>query len=187
MTALASMSQAAPAPIYAGLDLSLTSTGIAIAHAGTVTVARVTSKPTAQTSAAQSGRLDDLVRRITQLIPFSDVTRVAIEGPAFGANDAGAHIRGGLWWLIRRELFIAGIDTIIVPPANVKKYATGKGNAPKDAVLAAAVRGFPDVDVTGNDEADALWLAAICARHFDDPIDSVITEARLDALRKVSR
>lgn len=41
-------------------------------------------------------------------------------------------------------------------PSEVKKHATGKGNAKKDVVLAAARVRWPNV--RGHDEADARWL-----------------------------
>jgi Holliday junction resolvasome RuvABC endonuclease subunit len=53
------------------------------------------------------------------------------------------------------------------------QYATGKGNAQKDHVLAAAIRLWPDVAITGNDTADALILAAIGCRTLNLSIDAV--------------
>lgn len=178
--------QAPPSPIVIGLDLSLTSTGLAIVHNGRATVTRVTSKPTGSTTADQLIRLRVIVSRIRAAIPASTRTVAAVEGPAFGANDPGAHIRGGLWWMVREMLDAEDIDVVVVTPATLKKYATGKGNAAKDAVLAAAVRRFPDVDVTGNDEADALWLAAIRARIEGQPIDE-LPAVQVDATKGVTR
>lgn len=182
----ATASQAPADAIYVGLDLSLASTGIAVVHGHNITVSRVRTKPVGQSSEEQSARLDLILDGIMAAVPVSDQTRAAVEGPAFGSNDKGAHVRGGLWWLVRRELRHAGIDVIVCPPASVKKYATGKGNAQKDAVLAAVIRRYPDVDVTGNDEADALTLAAMRARIDGAPFDSV-TQACEGALNGVGR
>lgn len=44
-------------------------------------------------------------------------------------------------------------------PNEIKKRATGKGNANKDAVVAAAQQRWPNV--TDNNEADALWLMVL--------------------------
>lgn len=165
--------QTPPAPIIVGLDLSLASTGVAITFGGLTRVTRITSKPTGKTTADQLARLRRIVADIRAELPASDHTVAAVEGPAFGANDSGAHVRGGLWWMVRDMLDADGVDVAVIPPTTLKKYATGRGNAPKDAVLAAAVRRFPDVDVTGNDEADALWLAAMRARMEGHPIDDV--------------
>ena len=180
--------QAPPSPIYVGLDLSLTSTGIAIIHDGTATVRRITSKPKPKaTTADQAERLDILVSQIISAIPPSDSTMVAIEGPSYGSSGSAAHILGGLWWLVRHSLRVEGLDVTVVAPGTVKKYATGSGNAAKDQVLAAVVRRYPDVDVTGNDEADALVLAAIIARINGDAIEASLPVAQAAAVLAVTR
>ena len=179
--------QAPPTPIFIGLDLSLTSTGVATIHGDIVTVRRVTSKATSGTSADTAARLDRIVAEILGHVPLSDSTHVAIEGPSYGSVGTGQHVRGGLWWLVRTELARAGIDTIIVAPSTLKKYATGKGNAGKDAVLAAVIRRYPLVEVTGNDEADALVLAAIAARVGGYPIDLNLPVAQVAAATAVTR
>lgn len=43
-------------------------------------------------------------------------------------------------------------------PAEVKKVATGKGNANKDQVLAAAIAKWPAVNIVDHNQADALWI-----------------------------
>ena len=165
-------SQAPADRIYVGLDLSLTSTGVAITHGDTTTVQRITSKGRKDaTSAEQTERLIDIVERIAGAVPVTEHTRIAIEGPSFGSTGSAAHIIAGLWWLVRR--YFRDDDVVIVPPGTVKKYATGSGAAQKDAVLAAVVRRYPHVEVTGNDEADALVLAAIAARIDGHPFDEV--------------
>lgn len=172
---------------FVGIDLSLSSTGMAVISPEGIYVHRIKTKPVEKDSAAQVARLDSILASITDETFTHGGPAVAVEGPAFGSNDRGAHIRGGLWWMLRRELWREGIDTLIVPPTTVKKYATGKGNAQKDAVLAAVIRRYPAVDVTGNDEADALVLAAICARFHASPIDLNLPVAQVAAMSGVGR
>lgn len=176
-----------------GLDLSLTSTGIAVIGSDqTVTVSRVQSK------GSKTATLNDRRERIHKLdlAIFQHIVNahehsltgpplVVIEAPSFGqARQGGQHDRSGLWWLVVSR---AGqyYDIAEVAPATRSKYATGKGNAAKDAVLAAVVRRYPQVDVTGNDEADALILAAMGARHLGQPIDDLPKThlAAMDAVR----
>lgn len=53
-----------------------------------------------------------------------------------------------------------GVDKVqYVAPTELKKFATGKGNADKDAVMLAAAKIEPMI--ANNDEADAWWLWAI--------------------------
>jgi Holliday junction resolvasome RuvABC endonuclease subunit len=70
-----------------------------------------------------------------------------------------AIVLGGLHMLVLDLLEWRGIETVAVAPADLKKYATGRGNADKDVMLLAAARLEPAV--TNNDEADAWWLHAI--------------------------
>lgn len=143
-----------------GVDLSLTSTGIAQRR----TVGRLTP-PKGVTGL-------DRLRWIRQhvLVASAGVDLVVVEGLAFSSNTGKASERAGAWWLVVDALDAAGLSVAVVPPASRCRYATGKGNAPKDAVLAAACRRFPDVDVTGNDQADALWLAAMGCEYLGAPM-----------------
>ena len=69
-------------------------------------------------------------------------------------------------------MYLAGHPVAEVAPALLKKYATGKGNAAKDEVLASVVRRYPQVDISGNDISDALVLAAMGARQLRTPIET---------------
>lgn len=139
-----------------GLDLSLSSTGVASSR-GWVNRIRGT------TDGSKFSRVRLIKSAVIEYVRHADL--VVVEGPSFGSGTAGRqgghHERAGLWWLVMDAVDSHGKRWMEVPPAVLKKYATGKGNAGKDEVLAAAVRRFPHIEVRGNDEADALWLAAI--------------------------
>lgn len=171
------------------LDLSLSSTGAArvdftpqpLGPEGiTVTLQRVQSKPPPipagrkhPTLAQTSIRLRKLAQQIVALAVGADL--VLVEGPSFGSSGAGTWDRAGLWWLVVGRLTGAGLQVVLIPPSNVKTYALGKGNGPgtdKDAVLAATVRRYLDLaEVTGNDVADALIMAAMGCRWIGQPIE----------------
>lgn len=170
----------------AGVDLSLTSTGIAVVTPSRTVLERVTSSGRKDATLDQrQERLAVLTRRIVVSIPLT-ADLVAIEGPSFGqSRQSGEHDRAGLWWLVVSAMRRQGVRVVEIPPATVKTYATGKGNAPKDHVLAAVVRRYPDVDVAGNDQADALVLAAMAARHLGSPIDDMPKD-HLRAMDKVA-
>jgi crossover junction endodeoxyribonuclease RuvC len=170
--------------VIIGLDLSLTSTGIvAVDEGGGIAQRRLRPKLDG------IELLDFIVQTVantTSPILGIGADLVVMEGPAFGAKGSAFHQLAGLWWIVRHRLWALHIPVAVASPSELKKYATGKGNAGKDEVLACAVRRFPQVpaDVLNNDIADALWVAAMGARHLGHPIDSV-PKANHSALDKV--
>lgn len=160
-----------------GLDLSLTATGVALIEDGSITVRTITSKPSGDSLDARQARLHNLVANLlTNHMPTDPVDLVVIEQPAFSRTTGHHHDRSGLWWMVvdaiwgwREEI----TPMAEVPPTTLKKYATGKGNAAKDAVLLAVARRYPHVDIRDNNMADALVLAAMGARHLEHPVDDV--------------
>lgn len=159
-------------PIIVGIDLSLTSTGIAVMCADIIDVQRIRSvgrKDATVTDTAK--RIDTIGSAVALNAAGTDLA--VIEAPSFGSRNGSQHERGGLWWDVIRRLVRLGVPIATVSPQCRAKYATGRGNAGKDEVLAAVVRRYPDVDVTGNDVADALVLAAMGARWLGAPIDDL--------------
>jgi hypothetical protein len=178
----------------AGLDLSLTSTGLAINetdsdagdHGG---AARIRTARAAQCTDLVA---DDLRRIRTIAVAIGEAgtwgsNLVVVEGPSYGqARQTGEHTRAGLWWRVVDEADYHGVPLLVVPPATLKTYATGKGNSSKDAVLAAVVKRYPGWEVTGNDVADAVILCAIGSRLLGHPLESSLPQSHLRALDKLT-
>lgn len=147
-------------PKVVGLDLSLTSTGVA-GRGWTDTI-----KPHPKM------RGDDRLLFIRQQIVTTwtpGAALVAVEGPSYGSTGRGQHERAGLWWMVVCALRTHGIPVAVIPPSSLKKYATGRGVGDKDDVLLAVARRF-DWFAGKNDEADALVLAAMAADHLGQPM-----------------
>lgn len=164
-----------------GIDLSLTSPGLAIVDS--IGLVAWTLKPTG----TGLDRMRAIRAEITSVVN-DDTTLVLIEGPSYGSQSkgrqSGHHERAGLWWLVYERLERdTTIPVVVVPPANLKQYATGKGNASKDAVLVAAAKRLPDFD-GDNNAADAAWLAAMGADHLGRPLQAMPQTHRA-ALAKV--
>lgn len=147
-----------------GVDPSISSTGVAVISSY-VAVTRVQSKPGGQDLDDRLQRMRRQVLAVLEAMAVVEPSLIVIEGPAFGKNNAQTHMLAGFWWLLVHGLQKVAPIAVVQPPT-LKKFATGRGNAPKDEVLAAAVRGFPEIAVKGNDEADALALAAMGADRF---------------------
>ncbi len=78
-----------------------------------------------------------------------------------------AHIYGGIVSVIQAwcESAPGGLPYQGIPVGSIKKFATGKGNANKEAMLAAARAQWPDADISDYNEADARWIATYSALH----------------------
>lgn len=137
-------------PTVVGLDLSLRRTGVA-----TATSARLLIPPA---QLAGFARLRWIRAQVLGACLTAD--HVVVEGLSYGSHTPSALERAGLWHLVMVAIDARGITWTEVAPATLKKYATGKGNADKGQVLAAAIKRLP-VDVDNDNTADAAWLAAI--------------------------
>lgn len=163
-----------------GIDPSLTATGIARADGGLVTVG---SKPTDGTVSAELTRVVTLVEQI--VIAAQPFDLVVIEAPSFGqGKQAGDHLRAGLWWLLTSRLSAARAEVVRVPPAVLKKLATGKGNATKPDMRMALFQ-RAGVDCRDDNQVDAWWLRECGRQHFDHPGRLSLPALNLGALAKV--
>ncbi len=59
--------------------------------------------------------------------------------------------------------FDLGLPLKSFMPSQIKKEATGFGNASKDLVLQKARIQFKDQHIASNDQADALWILRLAA------------------------
>lgn len=134
-----------------GLDLSLRATGLAHPD-GRVEVFRPPDR-----GMVRLARIRDVVLDAASEIPG---TTVMIEGYSMGSFGNAFLSLAELGGVVRLALWTEGIASVDVAPSRLKRYATGKGNADKAAVLQAAWKrlGHEGTDHNG---ADALWLRAL--------------------------
>jgi Holliday junction resolvasome RuvABC endonuclease subunit len=138
-------------PLVIGLDLSLTSTGIA-GHGWTDHI---------RTKTRGDARLDYLLSSIADFIKLADL--VVLEGPSYGhAALAGHEDLAGLRVLVRRYCWRHQIPYAVIPPSSLKLYATGRGNATKGEVRSAVADryGIHTEGAARYDEADAYVAMA---------------------------
>ena len=140
-----------------GLDQSLTSFGGARASsAGEVELHRW--QPGKRRGHERMQWLLDNVEAAAEGCDFG-----VIEGLSFGAKGSSLLDLAGLFGVVCHRLWQIGLPYAVVPPSSRMKYLTGRGQADKDTCLLAVVRRFPDIEVNGNDQADALTMAAMGA------------------------
>lgn len=137
------------------LDLG-TTTGWALrSHDGLITSGTVSFRP---------GRFDGGGMRylrftnwLTELDRLSGpIAAIWFEEVRRHAGTDAAHVFGGLLATLTTWAELRGIPYSGVPVGTIKKHATGRGNAPKqDMIAAARSRGFSPAD---DNEADAIAI-----------------------------
>lgn len=112
-------------------------------------------------------RMVELVAKLMRFLEPNDV--VAIEGYAFGAQGQGLKFQYGLGEMIRGELFKLGYKPQEVAPAQLKKFATGKGNTKKDEMVLPIFRCW-QFESNSDNIRDAFVLAHIAlGMSINDP------------------
>lgn len=170
------------APRVVGLDLSLTATGIADSDGSVGTI---------KTKLRGCERLAWIAEQVANAIDSAADSwvggawpLVVIEDYAFSRADAHSHQVGELGGVIRLQLHEAEVPWVAVVPSSLKKYATGKGNANKAAMLQAAWQRL-GYEGTDDNEADALWLRAMGLDALGHPLVALPAVNRA-ALEKVA-
>jgi len=164
-----------------GIDQSLTSSGLVVLDAGAIDLVE-TLKP-GKVRGFQ--RVQMILDRAEALA--LDCDAVAMEGPAMHAQGRALTGLFGLYGCLTQRLWQVGREPWIVSPTARARYATGKGNAGKDLVLASVIRRYDDERILGNDVADALVIAALIARRLGEPleVEGHLPKTCLEALEKV--
>nr|WSX48860.1 hypothetical protein OG409_07815 [Streptomyces sp. NBC_00974] len=151
-------------PLVVGLDLSLTSTGIA----GDGWTANV------RTKTRGDARLRILQIAVADYIKQADL--VVMEGPSFGhAHLAGHEDLAGLRILVRQYCYRHHIPYAVIPPSSLKLYAAGNGRAEKGTVRTSIADryGYLTEGPARYDEADAYAAMAAGYDWLGQPLKSV--------------
>jgi crossover junction endodeoxyribonuclease RuvC len=154
-----------------GLDLSLTSTGVSTAWGALLASAPVFEAVKPPPKLKTWARMDWMIKELGGIVTAADPDLIVIEGPGYHAAARGSywHENAGLWWEITLRLWRARRPMTAITPSTLKKYATGSGAAKKSAMCVAAAHRF-GLAAIGEDEADALWLAAAGCQHYGWPL-----------------
>lgn len=160
-------------PRVLGLDLSISATGIA-APDGTTSVLKLHASNGDQ-------RLNIILDAITDQLN-QGVDLAVIEDLPTHAQGAG--ITGMVHGVTRWALIDTGTPYALVPPASLKKYATGRGNAGKPDMRMALYQ-RAGIDERDDNAVDAWWLRAMGLDHLGHPPTPMPTTHRA-ALEKIT-
>lgn len=135
-----------------GVDPSLSSTGLAYDNDQ---LATIKTKPDAGDHRLQP--IYDAVYAAAGSGLWRDMNVLAIlEDLPVNAMSAGK--TGQSQGVVRLALVAAGASIISIPPATLKKYAVGKGNAKKKEMVQEWNKAFPDHQTKDDNQVDAGFL-----------------------------
>lgn len=148
---------------FIGIDLALTNTGV-VSWSPEDGWDRCTirSTPGDGTPTGFLSRAHRIVGEVINWADPDDSTVWAIESPALHAKGAAVDRMFAHWWIAMDDLTNHHEEPWVFTPSQIKKVATGRGNAKKDEVILAAAKRLPEADVRNEHEADAAWIA-VCA------------------------
>lgn len=175
--------------IVAGIDPSLTNTGIAILKDG---------QPLhlAKEGWSEGGGASDMDRhtrvmklrtRINKHLTTRQPDLVVMERPAYAQNVGSACDRHFLWHALLNAITEGGYRYAGIAPTSRASFATGKNHGTKRQVIDATTQWWPHLHRTlQNDNiADALVLATMGALWAGDPVPFEVKDrhrARLEAV-----
>lgn len=141
--------------VYVGIDQSYS--GFAITLLDKNTGNHQTTVYKAEGKGVQ--RLRNIQAHIMDVLVDWEVQDVAMEGYAFGSQMA--NMLGELGGMVKLTLLDFGIYPLIVPPTNLKKYVTGKGNGvPKSQMLLQVYKVWGE-EFSDDNAADSYALAKL--------------------------
>lgn len=160
-----------------GLDLSLTSTGVALPDGTTYRIRTRAKDGDRRLLHIRDHVRYDLSKHRPHLAVIEDLPKHAM------AAGLTAKVHGA----VLCELIDADVPYAYVVPATLKSYACDNGRADKADMAAAAylAAGAEFVDDKGGDQADAWWLRAAGHDHYGVPLFS-LPQAQRARLTKVT-
>lgn len=80
----------------------------------------------------------------------------------------------------------AGIEVVVIPPTNRAKFATGRGNASKDDVIAAVLAITPIEKQPGLDDLCDAWVLEQMLRYILGERILVLSQKQIDAVAVIN-
>ena len=144
---------------YCGLDLSLVGTGLVIINNQfeIINQSLFSTTPKQITEDRLISITADIEKEISQWCG-NEPTIIYIEGLAFGARGQAMLELAALHYFVRIFLYTSHYDYKVIPPTQVKKFVTGKGNAKKELMLLKTYKKWGET-FEDNNMCDAYCLA----------------------------
>jgi len=146
-----------------GIDLSLNATGLVLLEGRDGGPHAIFAEEIKETGEGLE-RMIKIVDRVQKQVEAWSPDRIAIEGYSLGKNMNSTIPLVALGTLVRLSLYRDSRQWLDPNAPQVKKFATGKGNSPKDVVMMHVLKRWGYESATNN-IADAYVCAVIGLAH----------------------
>ena len=162
---------------FVGLDLS-TKTGLVIIDelGNVLTEKEITSK-----IKSDPERMIDLTEKVLAHLEKDDV--IAIEGFSYGSRGKGIAFQFGYGYSVQISLYTNDFNYLVVTPSQVKKFATGLGNASKESMILPIYKRW-GYEHESDNVRDAFILAQIARATKTSTKLTKFQKEIIDALKK---
>lgn len=145
---------------FVGVDLSLNRTGMAFIQDDDFKWTTVEPKEKGM------NRLAFVTGALSRVICTEQKTPklVAIES-MYSTREGGLLDRAEMMGVLKLKLWKIGIPFVMIPPAQVKQFLTGKGNSKKEHMLMHAFKHYK-IEFKNTDECDAFVLAKMAQAFY---------------------
>jgi Holliday junction resolvasome RuvABC endonuclease subunit len=150
------MPQSKQEVVSAGIDPSLTNTGVSILLPNRDPILELVKFPKLR----GPWRLIAIREAVMEILKPHDIAMAAFEGYSY--NSVGKWFDlGEVGGVLKVELMLAGIHSLIVPPASLKKFVTNNGQANKKRMVREVNQHYHvgPKEITNDNIADAFGLA----------------------------
>jgi len=162
-----------------GLDPSLCNMGYCVLGGE----GKVVDKGTIKTKTTGLARLELLCDLCNSIASKWGVRTIYREDYAFAKHSGSDTQLKELGGALLYSLMLKGVATQYLPISTIKKFATGKGNAPKAHMLKEVFRRF-SVDAEDEHQADAFAVAALALEYSKPGTFKGLTKPQKDAALK---
>lgn len=165
--------------MYLGIDQSLRSSGVAVIRQNQEVVFTGTLDPGKKTGVLRLAAVREGILEILAAEP--DIKFAALEGYAYDVGAGRVFELGEIGAVVKMALHDAAIPFVVVPPASLKLFVAGIGNASKEQMRQAVLKKWR-IDIAQDDECDAYGLAQV-ARSVH--LNTGTTRSELEVLKKL--
>jgi len=165
--------------MFLGIDQSLRSSGVAVISKDQKVQYLGRILPGKLAGVSRLGYIRNALREVLAAEP--DIAYAALEGYAYDVGAGRVFELGEVGAVVKMVLHDGAIPFLIVPPASLKQFVAGNGQAKEDQMRDAVLKKWGHA-VAQDDECDALGLAQV-ARSFH--LNKGTTRSELEVLKKL--